>query len=102
MTKDASSLSRLSDTYKHAIVFLDNGGTLESLPKKNKLLRDVVERELKRRLMIAIRYKTNKNRKFRLEIYKKIKVPSNKILSPEKFYAHLGKIPYSTLKNLNK
>ena len=102
MAKEASSLARLSDTYKHAIVFIDNGGTLESLPKKNHLLHKVVERELKRRIMIEIRYKINKNRKFKLEIYRKIKVSSNKMMDPEQLYAHLDKLSYTTLKNLNK
>ena len=100
MENKISSLSSLINTYKAAVVFIDNGGTLESIPNKNKILHKLVEAELKRRLIIDIRYKIDKNRKFKHKIYKKLKVSTSKSLEPQKLYALLNRYSYSKLKNL--
>ena len=87
---------------KFAIVYIDNGGTLENFKHKNRKLHRAIENETKRRLLVFMRYKSDNDSKYRAIIQKRIQLKLTNSTNPMGFYNALDKVAYTTLKNLNK
>ena len=86
----------------YAIQYLDNGGTLHNLPKKDSLIRKAVIQELKRRCMVYIRNKMNKSESYSKYVLKIIHKNKSEIDSPESLYKYLNIYSLEKLENLKK
>tara|TARA_Y100000817_G_C16492590_1_gene383110 strand:+ start:75 stop:368 length:294 start_codon:yes stop_codon:yes gene_type:complete len=84
------------DTY-FIDTFLDYNNNIESIPQINSGLYNEIKLEHKRRILVDLRYKSNKNKKCRNYIYKIINKNSNYNLKPQDLYAALDKLSYNQL-----
>lgn len=92
----------IEELQKYAIKYLDNEGKYEDIPKKNKNIKKIVEKEQKRRYMVYIRYAMLKNKKFSQDILNLLKKNKDILDEPSNLYSELDKLSFEKIKNLQK